>query len=52
MEFKYWLWIWNSALYGITVQSHFKELGYQCGIAYNNQELSEIQEMKQGDIYA
>lgn len=39
-------------LYGIAVQRHFRELGHHCGIAYNNQGLSEIREVKQEDTCA
>lgn len=52
MKSKNWLWIWNNALYGITVQSHFRELGDHRGIVYDNQRLSEIQEVKQEDMCA
>lgn len=42
----------NNALYGIAVQSHFRELGDHHGIAYGNQGLSDIQEVKQEDVCA
>lgn len=36
----------------MAVWSHFRELGDHRGIAYDNQELSEIQEVKQEDMCA
>lgn len=39
-------------LYGIAVQRHFRELGNRRGIAYHNQGLSEIREVKQEDMCA
>lgn len=52
MDSKNRWWIWNNALYGIVVQSPFRELGDHRGIAYGNQGLSDIQEVRQKDMCA
>lgn len=52
MDSENWLWDGNKAFYGIAVRSYFRELWDHHGIAYGNQGLSDIQEVKQEDMCA